>query len=223
MTTVGAGAQAARTTLGELIRALEESQPRLDTSASRELLEGDDLAIVVDDLAYELSKAAPLHRGLVLALHRLAIELGASAEAIAALAEVAVRPSVLAIQPRRHEGLGGSREYRELTVDGLPIGDLALFHHDDAARQHAKLDELEGRPPGADAGRALIDRCTYCGDPECGTNACAIEVGHDVVRWHDFTSGELVVEDVRHPLGPFSFDRAAYLAVLNELRAGIPG
>lgn len=210
-----------RGALRELLEMLEMTCEGLESQVSRDLLESDQLGLCVDDLARELRKTPPLQRTILTALRELAIAAGASDESVASLLDLATRPAVLGVERRPIETPIGMLECSELTIDGMSVGDLGIFHHDTAAEQHAKLDELEARIAGRDDGRVLLAHCVYCGDRVCGWVSCVVEIDGDDVRWHDFVGDDGVGEPAPRDLGPFAFDRRAYFEVLAQLRAAI--
>ncbi|MDI1463119.1 hypothetical protein QEZ54_19250 [Catellatospora sp. KI3] len=79
-------------------------------------------------------------------------------------------------------------------------------------------DDEHRRPHGLWDGRVPLLGCSTCGDWECWPLLAAIRVDERTVTWSAFVQphrkewGEL-------PIGPFTFDRAAYEATLAEPEA----
>ena len=209
--------------VGELIDLFARRLERLDVETSRALLAAGEVALAIDDLAFELGKRAPLQRTALARLAELGALAGASADAVTSLRAQAERRSVLGLGEQTYATPAGQVTCRELSVDGVAVTELAMFPSDDPEAQLAELDDLAGLVPGRREGRVVIGRCTACGDPDCGETCCRIEIDGDVVWWRDVGGPVEAQHEPLEQLGPFSFERAAYLAVLAELRAGVPG
>lgn len=215
------GREELRRSLVALTEGLGSCYRKLDTSWTRELIEMDELGLAIDDLTHELARRPRLPGWGLAALHDLAILVGASASAVTALAAMTARVSVLALDPRELDLGGRAVEYRELMVDGVAINEglATMFDIVEPDLALAALDRLEGRAPGP----AVIGVCLHCGQPECGTVAVLVEVGPDLVRWSNAV--DIDPPEASEPwtwgLGPFRFERAPYLAVIAQLRAGL--
>ncbi len=83
------------------------------------------------------------------------------------------------------------------------------------------------RPPPLPHGRVPIYICAECGDLGCGAVTATIEQLEDHVYWRDFSYENgyepFNPEDVFAGVGPFTFERGAYLATLDAFRANWPG
>lgn len=215
------GREELRQSLAALTQGLAACYRKLDTSWTRELIEMDELGLAIDDLTHELGRRPRLPGWGLTALHDLAFEVGASAGAVAALAAMAARVSVLGLDPRVLHVRDRAVAYRELMVDGVAIcaGLATMFDIVEPALAHAALDRLEGRAPGP----AVLGVCEYCGAPECGTVEVLVEIGPELVRWSNAL--DIDPPEASEPstwgLGPFRFERAPYLATIAQLRAGL--
>lgn len=66
-------------------------------------------------------------------------------------------------------------------------------------------------------GRAAVLVCPLCGDLGCGAILARIEIGSDVVVWHDFIYGNNYDPTADEPLDArFHFDRRDYDATLRR-------
>jgi len=104
-------------------------------------------------------------------------------------------------------------EYAPVLVTDWPTG-IAL----------EDFDRLLGAPaPPQLQGRTAMYVCAECGDLGCGAVTAVVEVGSCEVVWRDFgyqNDYEPFAQDaVLRGVGPFTFDRAAYSAVLSQFRS----
>lgn len=131
------------------------------------------------------------------------------------------------------------RHYMEFVVDGGRLGRLLGPHLGrddwidggnvpvlvtDDRLDVDQLDRLLGAPALPDLyGRAVFYACALCGDLGCGAVTAVVEVQGDKVVWRDFGYQNdyepFEQDDIFGGVGPFTFDRDAYSAVLNHFRS----
>lgn len=93
------------------------------------------------------------------------------------------------------------------------------------AEEHRQLDQFSGLlPPDLTTGRISFYVCPLCGDIGCGAITGVIEVTDTRVIWKDFgyeTDYEAPELTEYTHVGPFVFDKKAYIQVLEEIRVRV--
>jgi hypothetical protein len=132
------------------------------------------------------------------------------------------------------------RHFMEFVVDGERLGRILgpFLGCDDATEDKVPvlvtnwptgvaledLGRLLGAPPPPQLdGRTAMYVCAECGDLGCGAVTAVVEVEGDQVVWRDFgyqnDYGAFDQDAVFAGVGPFTFDRDEYSAVLRHFRS----
>lgn len=144
--------------------------------------------------------------------------------------EPATRPGKAPPGPTKREV-----QYLQFVINGEPLDSVigrkyatdytTALQPGAGAWRAAHVAMLRGEAPGSlPSGRVPLLLCAECGDIGCGALGAFIEVESESVTWSGFAY-ENNYDDAftdQHEIGPFRFDRDAYLRLLDSASAHWP-